>query len=216
MELGLRERDLRSAARLCALTVAWNAVLGGAAIVTAVETGSLALAGFGLNAAVDAALSAVLVWRFRTEKLDPSRGRRVERAALLVAAPTLLLAALYIAARAVASLIARSGPEASAFGLAQALASAATLPFLALGKRRLAQRIGSPALRADGALTGAGAILAALALVGLGLNQAVGWWWTDPTAALAIAGFLLAEARRALTGRTSPRIPPVSGAPPSR
>jgi divalent metal cation (Fe/Co/Zn/Cd) transporter len=32
------------------------------------------------------------------------------------------------------------------------------------------------------------AALSAVALVGLGLNATVGWWWADPVAALVIGG----------------------------
>jgi hypothetical protein len=41
---------LRRAMLLCASTVAWNTIVGGAAVATAIATGSLALIGFGLNA----------------------------------------------------------------------------------------------------------------------------------------------------------------------
>ena len=44
---------LRRAMLLCALTVAWNTIVGSAAVATAVATGSRALIGFGLNAIVD-------------------------------------------------------------------------------------------------------------------------------------------------------------------
>jgi divalent metal cation (Fe/Co/Zn/Cd) transporter len=31
--------------------------------------------------------------------------------------------------------------------------------------------------------------LSGVVLVGLGLNALFGWWWADPVAALAVAGF---------------------------
>ena len=53
-----RRRDLRAAATLCAITVGWNALAGSTAIAIGVATHSLALVGFGLNAAVDSIASA--------------------------------------------------------------------------------------------------------------------------------------------------------------
>ena len=58
---------LSRAALLCALTVGWNMLVGGSAVVTAIATGSLSLIGFGINAVVDSSASAVLVCRFRAE-----------------------------------------------------------------------------------------------------------------------------------------------------
>ena len=40
---------LRLAARLCGATVAWNLTVGGAAVATALVSGSLSLIGFGIN-----------------------------------------------------------------------------------------------------------------------------------------------------------------------
>ena len=41
---------LLRAARLCGAIVAWNMAAGGAAVATAIATGSLSLIGFGVNA----------------------------------------------------------------------------------------------------------------------------------------------------------------------
>ena len=38
-------------------------------------------------------------------------------------------------------------------------------------------------------------LLATAALAGLATNAAPGWWWADPTAALVLAGYALAESR---------------------
>ncbi len=42
--------------------------------------------------------------------------------------------------------------------------------------------------------------LSAVLLVGLLLNGALGWWWADPVAALAIAGFAVREGVEAWRG----------------
>jgi hypothetical protein len=42
--------------------------------------------------------------------------------------------------------------------------------------------------------------MSAVLLVGLGLNAALGWWWTDPVAGLVIAAIALKEGREAWKG----------------
>ena len=54
-----------SALRLSYCTIVWNGVVGAAALVSGLTTGSLALAGFALSALLDSSASVVLVWRFQ-------------------------------------------------------------------------------------------------------------------------------------------------------
>jgi divalent metal cation (Fe/Co/Zn/Cd) transporter len=56
----------------------------------------------------------------------------------------------------------------------------------------------SHALRGDGVLSAAGAVLAAAALAGLAADRALGWWQADPIAASLIALFLFREGWRTL------------------
>jgi hypothetical protein len=44
--------------------------------------------------------------------------------------------------------------------------------------------------------------LSVAALVGVGLNGLVGWWWADPAAAMVIALLIGREGREASRGRT--------------
>ena len=87
-----------------------------------------------------------------------------------------------------------SHPESSAFGFGIAAISLLVLPVLGVMKLRLSGRLGSPALRGDSVLTLAAAALAAITLVALLANSALGWWWADPIAALLIALALATEA----------------------
>jgi divalent metal cation (Fe/Co/Zn/Cd) transporter len=190
---------LHQAMIFCALTVAWNTIVGGAAVATAVTTGSLALIGFGLNAVVDSSASAVLVWRFRAEEVGHAeRARRAEHLALRLAGFAFIVIALYLAIQATRSLASGSRPSATAFGLVEAAGSVVLLPFLARRKFVLARGLGSRALRADSLLTWSGAALSAAALIALLLRRAFDWWWIDPAAALAIAAFLIEQGRRTL------------------
>ncbi len=194
--------DLRRAIVLCVLTVAWNMIVGGGAVATAVATGSLALIGFGLNAVVDSSASAVLVWRFRAEESGHAeRAERAERLALRLAGVAFVVIALYLAVQATRSLAASSRSHATAFGFVEAAASLALLPFLARGKYTLARRLKSLALRADSLLTWSGVALSSAALIALILRRVLGWWWADPVAALAIATFLAEQGGRVLRSK---------------
>lgn len=176
---------------LCASTVGWNLLVGGAAVGTAVATGSLSLIGFGVNAVVDSTVSALLVWRFSAQAAGRTAGiARAEQIALRVAAGAFSLIALYVLVRAVIALASGHRASTSLFGVAEAAASLIVLPYLAIGKYRLSRRLGSRALRADSLLTVSGIALALIALVGLVAQRAFGWWWADPVAGLIIAGFL--------------------------
>jgi divalent metal cation (Fe/Co/Zn/Cd) transporter len=193
-----RARDLERAVVASILTIAWDCVLGGLAVGTAIVTGSIALAAFGLDAAIDGAASVLLVRRFRAERRHAHLGDAHERQALVVVGFSLLSFGLLVAAGAIHALVTQRASQVSGFALSQAVASMVFLPLLAYWKRRLATRLGSRALRGDSILTAAGAVLAFLAFLGLVLERTLGWWWADPVAALLITAFLVWEGRRAV------------------
>jgi divalent metal cation (Fe/Co/Zn/Cd) transporter len=185
-----------SALRLSYFTIAWNGAVGACALVVGLTAGSLALAGFALNALLDSSASVVLVWRFRRERRDPVAAEHLERRAQTWIIAAMLAVALYIGFEGTRALIDGSHAESSAFGLAIAAVSLAVLPPLGALKLRLASRLRSHALRGDGVLTVAAAALAAITVVALIANYALEWWWADPVAALLIAAALGTEGTR--------------------
>lgn len=187
---------LVSALRLSYFTIAWNGLVGAAALVVSVLDVSLALAGFALNALLDSCASVVLVWRFRKERRDPAAADRLERRAQAWIVVAMLAVAFYVGLQAVRALIRGSHPEASALGLLLATVSLLVLPWLGRMKLQVAARLPSPALRGDGILSVAAAVLAAITLATLLVNSELGWWWADAVAALVIATTLVAEATR--------------------
>jgi divalent metal cation (Fe/Co/Zn/Cd) transporter len=190
------------AARLCAITVGWNMLVGGAAVATAISTGSLSLIGFGINAVVDSSASSVLVWRFGAEEAGHAeRAQRAERLALRLAGTAFLLVALYLSIQATRALIVGRRYDATLFGIAEAVAALLVLPFLASAKYSLSRRLGSAALRADSLLTWSGVALASLALIALLAQRLFGWWWVDPVGALCVAAVFAFEGSRAVRGR---------------
>lgn len=173
------------------LTVAWNTVVGGAAVATAISTGSLSLIGFGINAVVDSSVSVLLVWRFHAEdRGHVERAERAEARAEHLAGIAFVLIAIYLAIQSTRALLDSGTSETTGFGIAEAAASLLVLPFLARAKYALAMRIGSRALRADSLLTASGVSLSAVALAALVVQSELGWWWADSVGALAIAAIL--------------------------
>jgi len=199
VDQSLRSHLIRAAIRACALSVAWAFVVGIAAILIGTAARSLALVGFGLDSAVDGTASAVLIWRFRIEGREPERAHRVERTANRVVAVILLVVATYVAAEACRSLATRSAPTSTVIGISLAAAALIVLPGLAAVKLRLASRLQSRALRADGMLSLAGAFLALVSLFGLVLNDVLGWWWADSVAAILVAAVLAVEGWRGVS-----------------
>jgi divalent metal cation (Fe/Co/Zn/Cd) transporter len=106
---------------------------------------------------------------------------------------TFFVLAAYLTAESVRDLAAGPRPGQSAAGLAVTAAALIVMPALAIGKRRTGQALGNRTLVADSAETAFCAFTSAAALLGVGLNAWLGWWWADPAAALVIAGLAVKE-----------------------
>jgi divalent metal cation (Fe/Co/Zn/Cd) transporter len=184
----------------CGCSVAWAALVGVAAVAAGAAGGSLALLAFGLDSVIDGTASAVLVWRFRQDVARAGRPRDAERVAARVVGAAILAAAMYVVAQAARSLIAGERPGHGVVDLVLLAGSVLVLPVLGAVKLRLAGPLGSRALRGDGILSAAGAVLAGAALAGLAVDRVLGWWQADPVAAALIAVFLAWQGWRTLAG----------------
>jgi len=188
---------LRRGVLLEAATVGWNVVEGVIAVAAGTLASSVALIAFGVDSFVETTSGAVLWWRLRTELTggnDPERIERIERQAARTAGGILLALALYIVIDAGRRLLG-FGEEAreSKVGIVLTALSLGIMPVLGWVKLRTAQALGSRALRADAYETIACAWLSLATLAGLVLNAALGWWWADPLAALAIVPLVIRE-----------------------
>ena len=67
------------------------------------------------------------------------------------------------------------------------------MPLLALAKHRTGSALGNRTLIADAAESAFCAFTSGAALLGIGLNAWLGWWWADPAAALVIAALAVKE-----------------------
>jgi divalent metal cation (Fe/Co/Zn/Cd) transporter len=198
MQTSERGLLLSAAIYWSAISLAWASLVGLTSVIAGLAASSVALVGFGANSILDGSASAVLVARFRHEHLGRGDADPVERRAGYAVGAAMIGVALYLTVSAVAALASDSEPETSTIGIAITTASVLVFPVLARAKLRLSGPLGSTALRGDGVLSLAGAILAAATLASLALDSAFGWWWADAVAALLIAAILLAEGARTI------------------
>ena len=182
-------------------TIAYNSLEGLIAIVAGIIAGSIALVGFGFDSVIEVTSGAALLWRLHAD-MDEERRERVELLTLRIVGVCFLALALYVAYDAVSSLTAHELPERSIPGILLAVASLIVMPLLARRKRKVAQGIGSKAMRADAKQTEFCTYLSAILLGGLLLNAVFGWWWADPLAALLMVPIITKGGIEALRGDT--------------
>jgi len=188
-----RRALLATALHLSAASVAAGLVIGVLSVTVGLLDGSLGVLGTGLGVLADVAGSAVLIWRFRTEQSQPVHAERVEACATVLVAGALGLVGLVLAIESIRALDSGSLPGSSVLSLLAAGLAVVVLPPLAYLKRRTATALGSRALRGDSTLSAIGAATGLLALVGLLLFRAFGWWWADRVVALVVACLAAAE-----------------------
>lgn len=180
------------------MSLAWMGVEGVVGVVAGLATGSIALLGYGLDSAVQALGSGVIVWRFTGARVDSPRAEA--RAQKLVATSFFLLAP-YIAVEASRRLLAGEQAEGSWVGVALAVVGLVLMPIFGRIKRRLGAAALSAATTGEGAQHLICAALSAAILLGLLANVALGWWWADPLAALLLAAAAAYAGARTWRGR---------------
>ncbi len=204
-----RRQLLTRGVLLAGATVAWNIVEGIIAVAAGASASSVALIGFGVDSFVETASGAVVGWRFREELVggdDEERAEKLERWAARVAGALLLALAVYIVLDAGRRLLGYGAePHESLIGIVLTAISLVVMPLLGWAKLRAARALGSGALRADAYETITCAWLSLTTLLGLVLNAALGWWWADPLAALAIVPLAVREGLEGWRGRHDPR-----------
>jgi divalent metal cation (Fe/Co/Zn/Cd) transporter len=180
----------------------FGALSGGLSVTVGVLDHSLGVLGTGLAILADLTGSAVLIWRFQTERRNPIRATEVENRASVVISVALATISIVLAVESIDALLRGTHPGNSVIALLSASAAIVVLTPLAYTKRKTAAALSSRALRGDSTLSGIGAATALLALVGLLLYHTLGWWWADRVVALVIAGVAASESYTILrTGR---------------
>lgn len=194
-----REALIRRGLRLEYVTLGWSLLEAAVAVAAGVLAGSIALIAFGLDSVIEMSSGAILLWRLSSDRDEVGRERTEARALRLVGI-SLLAIAVYIAVEAARSLILRHAAEISQVGMGLAIAALIVMPWLARAKRRVAAQIDSHALVADSRQSDICSWLAAILIAGLFLNALLGWWWSDPVAALLMVPLIAKEGFEALHG----------------
>jgi divalent metal cation (Fe/Co/Zn/Cd) transporter len=201
-ERDLERRELVARAfRLEWLTIAWMAVEAVVAIVSGMAAHSLSLVAFGIDSVIELISAVVLLWRLGVElRRGEEFSEAAERMASRIGGALLLALAAYVVVSAGWSLWQGQGEEFSLPGLIVAVLAVPVMYVLARAKLRLADRLGSRALRVDAVESIACGYLSAVIVVGLVAQWLLGAWWIDGVTALALVYFLVKEGREAWQG----------------
>ena len=172
-------------------TLGWN--VGGTVIslLAAVRAGSAALAGFGLDSAVEIFASVVVVWQLKC--IDQGR----ESSALKLIGSAFIALAIYVSIQSVWTLLRQAHPAPSPLGLIWLAVTCAVMLLLAWGKLVTGRQLGNLVLTTEARVTLIDAALAAAVQIGVCLNALFGWWWADPLSGLVIVYCGLTEGRAA-------------------
>jgi divalent metal cation (Fe/Co/Zn/Cd) transporter len=168
-------------------SMAWMTVEAAVAITAGIVASSIALTAFGLDSVIEFAAGVIVVWQLRS-----GNGQREQRAVRVIGVTFFLLAA-YLVIESIRDLISQARPGSSLAGMIVAAAALLVMPLLALAKQRTGQALDNQTLITDAAESRLCALTSGAALLGVGLNTWLGWWWADPAAALVIAALAVRE-----------------------
>jgi divalent metal cation (Fe/Co/Zn/Cd) transporter len=187
---------IRAAFRLEWFTVAWLVVEAVVALASGVMAHSISLTAFGVDSLIELASASVLIWRLNVElRRGQSFAEAAERTASRIGGALLFALAAYVVVAAGWSLWTRQGAEFSWPGLLVSLAAIPIMWLLSRHKLRLADALGSRALRADAVESITCGWLSFVVVLGLLAQLALGGWWVDAVTSLVIVGLLVKEGR---------------------
>ena len=200
MAVADRASALRRGVRLEVLTVIWMAAEAALAIGAGIAARSVLLTAFGFDSVVELLSGIVLLRRLGLEAKGAAAAsaERLERTTTRISAVLLVLLSVYVVATSVIGFVVGVMPEGSIVGIAVAAVAVVAMPLLALAKARANRTIGSASLRADIAETITCAYMAGVTLAGVVLSAALGLWWIQYLAALALLIWLVPETREAV------------------
>lgn len=161
-------------------TLGWNVVGVFIVIFAAINAGSIALAGFGIDSVIEILASAVVVWQLKG--IDDNR----EAVSLRVISVSFMLLILYIFIQNARTFLAHTHPHPSNVGVIWLAVTFVAMMLLSSGKSKVGKSLNNNVLLTEGKVTRVDAYLAGAVLVGLVLNGIFGWWWADPLASLVI------------------------------
>ena len=178
---------IREGLRVSAGSALWTVAAGSAAIAIGVVSNTLTFAAVGAIGLLDAIGSGALFLHFKHAIRHESISLHRERSTLLLVSAGLAAVGLATIGGSIYRLDRHTKSTAAIAGIVLAGLSIIVSTGLALRKRRIAGRIPSRALNADGWLSATGAVLALVTVLGATLERAFAWWWIDPLAAMTVA-----------------------------
>lgn len=181
--------------------IGYNIIEAIVSIAAGLVAGSVALVGFGVDSGIEVTASVAAQWRLRAD-IEAELRERVERITHRIIGALFLALAAYVTADSAMTILGREAPDASIVGLVILALSTLVMPVLARAKLRVARALESRALEADATQTSICAYLSVIALAGVGLNAAFGWWWADPVAALVMVPIIAKEGLEGLRAET--------------
>lgn len=172
-----------------------------------IAANSLLLVAFGADSIIELISGGVLYYRLRHEYRGDHESEAsleaLERRTGKIAGYLLYALSAYVLAQAIWGLTQRHEAETSLVGMAIAVIAAVGMPILAKAKISVADKINSPALRADAMETFTCGYLSWVLLGGLVANAWLHWWWLDSVVSLFVVPLLLREAKEAIAGHCS-------------
>jgi divalent metal cation (Fe/Co/Zn/Cd) transporter len=190
---GARQALIRRGFALEWATLAWNVAGIAVLALAAIMARSVALAGFGLDSAIEIGASTVVIW-----ELSGTGAERQRRGLRLIGYAFATLGG-YLLAQSTVVLATGYHPRHSLPGIIWTAVTAVVMFTLAAGKARTGRALDNPVLRTEGRVTMIDGILAVAVLLGLTLNAVADWWWADPAAGYVLVFYAAREAREIFT-----------------
>jgi divalent metal cation (Fe/Co/Zn/Cd) transporter len=201
------QNGVQHAIKLEAITIFWMLFETGGSIGAGLFSRSMLLIAFGADSVIEIASAVLLYWRLSKEVHSESSELlqidKIEEKVTRISGYLLYILAIYVILQSAYGLMHHHSADTSFLGVIIAVLAAVGMPVLARAKIRIANEIGSGALRADAMETFTCGYLSWVLLGGLIANAALRWWWLDNVAALILVPFLLKEGAEAVTGKCS-------------
>jgi divalent metal cation (Fe/Co/Zn/Cd) transporter len=183
------------------VTIGWMVIEAAVAIGSGVAARSIVLMAFGIDSLIELASAVVLLWRLDVELRRGERfAEHAERTAARIGAILLMALALYVVASAGWKLWTRQGAEFSLPGLIVSAIAIPIMYILSRRKLRLADALGSRALRADAIESITCGWLAFVVVGAVAAQLVIDVWWLDPLVSLGIVWLLVKGGREAWSG----------------
>jgi divalent metal cation (Fe/Co/Zn/Cd) transporter len=164
--------------------LAWLLADGAIGMTAGLAANSVALIGWGLDCAIQAIASLIIIWRFTGDRIHSPDAERLSQRAVGV---SFFLLAPYIIFTAINHLATGNAAAASWLGVGLAASDMLLMPVLGHAKRRIGNQLSSHATVGEGKQNILCAYLSLAVLVGLGANALFGLWWADPVVGCVVA-----------------------------